>query len=163
MYSHADDKNQKKSQKVLVELENIDDECDQNDIAFVKIDDPKEAQEYGVQSFPKLIFFEKRIPHIYEGRISNGSSNLFEFSLLPQLSRFTSYSLGDLLKEEDLLSWLIHQKRHNEIPEVTNKIIDKLIDTVPYLAVLFCKWFCMPGNKLLDVQYFHVVFSLRRR
>lgn len=44
------------------------------------------------------------------------------------------------MKEEELLSWLIHQKRHNEIPEVTNKIVDKLIDTVPYLAVLFCKY-----------------------
>lgn len=68
LYPFPDDKNQKKSQKVLVELENIDDECDQNDIAFVKIDDLKEAQEYGVQSFPQLIFFEKRIPHLYEGK-----------------------------------------------------------------------------------------------
>lgn len=33
----ADDKDQKKSQMVLAELENIDDECDQNNIAFVKI------------------------------------------------------------------------------------------------------------------------------
>ncbi|XKL68811.1 hypothetical protein PGB90_006580 [Kerria lacca] len=107
---YKDDKNQKKSQKILAELENIDDECDQNDIAFVKIDDVKEAQEYGILSLPQLIFFEKKIPHIYE---------------------------GDLTKEEELLSWLIHQKRHNEIPEVTNKIVDKLIDSVPYLAVLF--------------------------
>lgn len=43
------------------------------------------------------------------------------------------------MKEEELLSWLIHQKRHSEIPEVTNKMVDKLIDSVPYLAVLFCK------------------------
>lgn len=50
-------------------MENIDDECDQNDIAFVKIDDLKEAQEYGVLTFPQLIFFEKRIPHIYEGKL----------------------------------------------------------------------------------------------
>ncbi len=70
-FSFTDDKNQKKSQKVLTELENIDDECDQNDIAFVKIDDPKEAQEYGVLSLPQLIFFEKRIPHIYEGKKYN--------------------------------------------------------------------------------------------
>lgn len=37
VFSFADDKDQKKSMKVLAELENIDDECDQNDIAFVKI------------------------------------------------------------------------------------------------------------------------------
>lgn len=44
------------------------------------------------------------------------------------------------MKEEELLSWLIHQKRHSEIADVTDEIVDKLIDTVPYLAVLFCKY-----------------------
>lgn len=58
------------------------------------------------------MYFEKRIPHLYN---------------------------GDLLKEEEVLSWLIHQKRHSEIPEVTDEIVDKLIETEPYLAVLFCK------------------------
>ncbi|KOB72664.1 Protein disulfide-isomerase A5, partial [Operophtera brumata] len=104
------DKDQKKSQKVLVELENIDDECDQNDIAFVKIDDDKEAKEYGIETIPTMVFFEKGIPHIYE---------------------------GDLMKEEDLLGWLLHQKRHSEIPEVTDEMMDKLIDSTPYLAVIF--------------------------
>ncbi|XP_014255609.1 uncharacterized protein LOC106670103 isoform X2 [Cimex lectularius] len=104
------DKDQKKSQKVLQELENIDDECDQNNIAFVKIDNDNEAKEYGIDNLPTLVFFEKRIPHIYE---------------------------GDLLKEDDLLSWLVHQKRHSEIPEVTDEIVEKLIESEPYLAVIF--------------------------
>ncbi|XP_072157617.1 uncharacterized protein [Bemisia tabaci] len=104
------DKDQKKSQKVLTELENIDDECDNNNIAFVKIDNKKEALEYGIETMPCLVYFERRIPHIYE---------------------------GDLLREDELLSWLIHQKRHSEIPEVTDEIMEKLIETVPYLAVLF--------------------------
>lgn len=43
------------SQKVLVELENIDDECDQNDIAFVKIDDDKEAAEWGIDEIPTIV------------------------------------------------------------------------------------------------------------
>lgn len=51
----TDDKDQKKSQKVLAELENIDDECDQNDIAFVKIDDDKEAQEWGIDDIPTIV------------------------------------------------------------------------------------------------------------
>ncbi|CAG9794976.1 unnamed protein product [Diatraea saccharalis] len=104
------DKDQKKSQKVLAELENIDDECDQNDIAFVKIDDDKEAKEYGIETIPTMVFFEKGIPHIYE---------------------------GDLMKEDDLLGWLLHQKRHSEIPEVTDEMMDKLIENTPYLAVIF--------------------------
>ncbi|XP_063360360.1 uncharacterized protein LOC134649525 isoform X5 [Cydia amplana] len=104
------DKDQKKSQKILSELENIDDECDQNDIAFVKIDDDKEAKEYGIDSIPTMVFFEKGIPHIYE---------------------------GDLMKEDELLGWLLHQKRHSEIPEVTDEMMDKLIESTPYLAVIF--------------------------
>lgn len=51
----VDDKDQKKSQKVLAELENIDDECDQNDIAFVKIDDDKEAEEWGIDEIPTIV------------------------------------------------------------------------------------------------------------
>lgn len=51
----SDDKDQKKSQKILAELENIDDECDQNDIAFVKIDDDKEAQEWGIDEIPTIV------------------------------------------------------------------------------------------------------------
>lgn len=98
----------------MAELENIDDECDQNDIAFVKIDDDKEAKEYGIEVIPTMVFFEKGIPHIYE---------------------------GDLMKEEELLGWLLHQKRHSEIPEVTDEMMDKLIDTAQYLAVIFCKLF----------------------
>ncbi|XP_975074.1 uncharacterized protein hlk isoform X6 [Tribolium castaneum] len=104
------DKNQKKSQKVLAELENIDDECDQNNIAFVKIDDSGEAKEYGIDVIPSLVFFEKKIPHLYE---------------------------GDLLKEDELLGWLIHQKKHSEIPDITDEMMDRLIDNTKYLAVLF--------------------------
>lgn len=51
----------------MSELENIDDDCDQHNIAFVKIDDDDEAKEYGIDELPTLVFFEKQIPHIYEG------------------------------------------------------------------------------------------------
>uniref|UniRef100_A0AAR5Q4R2 Thioredoxin domain-containing protein n=1 Tax=Dendroctonus ponderosae TaxID=77166 RepID=A0AAR5Q4R2_DENPD len=104
------DKDQKKSQKVLAELENIDDECDQNNIVFVKIDNDDEAKEYGIDVVPTLVFFEKKIPHLYE---------------------------GDLMKEDELLGWLIHQKKHSEIPDITDEMMDLLIESQKYLAVLF--------------------------
>ncbi|XP_070065805.1 uncharacterized protein hlk isoform X2 [Drosophila virilis] len=104
------DKDQKKSQKVLAELENIDDECDQNDIAFVKIDDDKEAKEWGIDEIPSIVLFERGIPHIYE---------------------------GDLMKEDELLGWLVHQKRYSEIPEVTDEMKDKLVENTEHLAVIF--------------------------
>ncbi|CAH1128575.1 unnamed protein product [Ceutorhynchus assimilis] len=104
------DRDQKKSQKVLAELENIDDECDQNNIVFVKIDNDEEAKEYGIDTIPSLVLFEKKIPHLYE---------------------------GDLMKEDELLGWLIHQKKHSEIPDITDEMMDLLIDSQKYLAVLF--------------------------
>lgn len=67
----TDDKDQKKSQKVLSELENIDDDCDQHNIAFVKISDVEEAKEYGIDSLPTLVLFERKIPHIYDGQYRN--------------------------------------------------------------------------------------------
>ncbi|XP_037806645.1 uncharacterized protein LOC119600472 isoform X3 [Lucilia sericata] len=104
------DKDQKKSQKVLAELENIDDECDQNDIAFVKIDDDNEAKEWGIDEIPSIVLFERGIPHVYE---------------------------GDLMKEDELLGWLVHQKRYSEIPEVTDEMKDKLVENTEHLAVIF--------------------------
>ncbi|XP_014468407.1 PREDICTED: uncharacterized protein LOC106741192 isoform X5 [Dinoponera quadriceps] len=104
------DKDQKKSQKVLNELENIDDDCDQHNIAFVKISDLEEAKEYGIDSLPMLVFFERKIPHVYD---------------------------GDLMNEDQLLGWLLHQKKHVEIPEVTDEMVEKLVETSPYIAVLF--------------------------
>ncbi|XP_062543076.1 uncharacterized protein LOC134210806 isoform X3 [Armigeres subalbatus] len=104
------DKESKASQKVLAELENIDDECDQNDIAFVKIDDDNEAKEWGIEELPTMILFERGIPHIYE---------------------------GDLMREEELLGWLVHQKRHSEIPEITDEMKDKLMRTYDHVAIIF--------------------------
>ncbi|KAH8339859.1 hypothetical protein KR067_000807 [Drosophila pandora] len=121
------DKDQKKSQKILAELENIDDECDQNDIAFVKIDDDKEAKEWGIDEIPSIVLFERGIPHIYE---------------------------GDLMKEDELLGWLVHQKRYSEIPEVTDEMKDKLVENTEHLAVIFCELI-----KCLMLRISHVMVS----
>lgn len=76
----------------------------------MKIDDDNEAKEYGIDVIPSLVFFEKKIPHLYE---------------------------GDLMKEEELLGWLLHQKRHVEIPDITDEMMDRLIENQRFLAVLF--------------------------
>ena len=62
-----DDKSKAESSRVLEELEKIDDECDQHSISFVKIDNPEEAKEYGIDSVPSLIYFENGIPSVFEG------------------------------------------------------------------------------------------------
>jgi hypothetical protein len=45
---------------------------------------------------------------------------------------------GDLMKEEEVLKWLFHHVEEEEIAEVTDEMLDKLIASEPYLAVLFC-------------------------
>jgi hypothetical protein len=102
----------------LSELENIDDECDANDIAFVKIDNDAEAAEWGLDDLPTMVLFEHGIPHVYD---------------------------GDLMKEEELLGWMIHQKRFSEIPDVTDEMKDKLIEQSEHLAIIFCE-FCIKIN-----------------
>ena len=67
LVSLPDDENDKKSQRVLVELENIDDECDKNRIVFVKIDNDDEAKEYGIEETPTLVYFEDGVPSVYDG------------------------------------------------------------------------------------------------
>ena len=52
---------------MLVELERIDDECDQKGITFVKIDNADEAKEYGIEDLPTIIYFEDGVPTLYEG------------------------------------------------------------------------------------------------
>lgn len=65
--------------------------------------------------------------------------NLQIFLLHEKLIKIDLYPTGDLMNEDQLLGWLLHQKKHTEIPEVTDEMMDKLIETSPYLAVLFCK------------------------
>lgn len=108
-----DDNNDKKSQRVLSELENIDDECDALGVAFVKIDNADEAKEYGIEKLPKLLYFEKGIPTVYEGNLED---------------------------EQSLLKWLEKQITTDEIEDITDEMLDLIIEKMPYVAVLFCKF-----------------------
>lgn len=107
-----DDNNDDKSEKILEELENIDDECDTLGITFVKIDNPEEATEYGINEVPALLYFEKGIPTVYEGKLHD---------------------------EEALLKWLEQQTTSDEIEDITDEMLDLILEKMPYVAVLFCK------------------------
>lgn len=97
---------------MLEELENIDDECDSLGITFVKIDNIDEAKEYGVDDVPGLLYFEKGIPTVYEGRLED---------------------------EEAVLKWLEEQTTSDEIEDITDEMLDLILEKMPYVAVLFCK------------------------
>ncbi|XP_045120701.1 uncharacterized protein LOC123510033 isoform X19 [Portunus trituberculatus] len=104
------DEDSQESQMVVAELENIDDECDAKGISFVKIDNDDEAKEYGIDTLPTLVYFEKGVPSVYS---------------------------GNLLAEEEVLDWLVHQVEEDEIEEVTDEMLDRLIGRTEHLAVLF--------------------------
>lgn len=98
---------------MLKELENIDDECDEKGIAFVKIDDDELAQTYGLHDeLPALVYFENRIPSVYQ---------------------------GDLKNEEQVLDWLIKQQSSDEIEEVSHELLNVLIQKHNQLAALIYK------------------------
>lgn len=43
------------------------------------------------------------------------------------------------MKEEAVLAWLVHQKKYDEIPDITDEMKDKLIEQTEHLAIFFCK------------------------
>ena len=77
-----------------------------------KIGDEKKALSLGITVLPALVYFEENIPNIYR---------------------------GDLRIERDVLDWLIEQLNNDEIEEVTDEILDKLIEKHQTLIAVFCK------------------------
>lgn len=53
--------------KVLGELEKIDDDTDTFGVDFVKINDKRLAKHYGIKTFPALTYFREKEPIIYDG------------------------------------------------------------------------------------------------
>ena len=61
---------------------------------------------------PALVYFEDNLPNIYR---------------------------GDLRIERDVLDWLIEQLNTDEIEEVTDEILDNLIEKHQTIIAVFCK------------------------
>lgn len=103
-------------EEILEELEQIDDECDVYGIHLVKIQDPQLAKRYGIKTFPALVYFR------------NGNPLLFE---------------GDLQNEQSVLEWLIdddNRELADEIESVNERMLARLLNESPFLAVFFCKF-----------------------
>lgn len=46
---------------------------------------------------------------------------------------------GNLEEEEKVLTWIEHQLQSDEIEDVTDEMLDILIERMPHVAALFCK------------------------
>lgn len=108
----ADDHGNDESMTVLEELEKIDDDCDKHGIQFVKIDDKRASKDFGIEDIPAIVYFEKQVPNVYN---------------------------GDLMNEDEILQWLLSQLEKDEIEDVTDEMLDRLVKEGKTLAVLFCK------------------------
>ncbi|PRD23204.1 UNVERIFIED_CONTAM: hypothetical protein NCL1_47051 [Trichonephila clavipes] len=99
----------------LLQLENIDDDTDLYGISVVRIFDPQVSKRYGIKTFPALVYFRNGNPLIYD---------------------------GDLKNEESVLEWLIdddNRELPDEIEAVNHRMLNKLVEESPFLAVYFCK------------------------
>ena len=71
---------------------------------------------YGIKTFPALVYFR------------NGNPLTFD---------------GDLKSEESVLEWLIdddNRELEDEIEAVNYRMLDKLLETSPLMAVFFCMY-----------------------
>lgn len=111
---NIDREGDKKAQKILNELENIDDECEEKDIDFVKTSDEGVDKEYDLESLPALAFYRHKFRTIYT---------------------------GDLMKEEEILEWVLelYESSPDVIESVDRKTLQVLINDVEHLAVFFCR------------------------
>lgn len=50
-------------------------------------------------------------------------------------------NIGDLENEEEILEWLVDQLEKDEIEDVTDEMLDRLIKDGKTVAVLFCKYY----------------------
>ena len=79
----------------------------------MKIDNTEEAKEYGIEKIPSMLYFEKGIPTLYEGNLED---------------------------EEKVLKWLEGQQKSDHIEDITDEMLDMVIEKMPHVAVLFCQW-----------------------
>ena len=85
---------------------------DEKKAASLGMTDEKKAASLGMTDLPALVYYEDNIPNIYK---------------------------GDLRIERDVLDWLVEQLNNDEIEEVTDEILDKLIEKHQTIIAVFCK------------------------
>jgi len=105
-------KGEEESETFIEMLEHIDDEANENEfpIKIVRIDDANEAEEYGIDSFPSLVYFDKRIPNIYSSEERN---------------------------TVDILIWMMEQAEGSHIEEVSAELLATLVKKHDDITVFF--------------------------
>ena len=99
---------------IIDAYEVINEECKQNDIRLVKTSDDDLRKETGLpDDSPILIYYENDVPFLY---------NVHPL---------------DPDETDEALNWLIEQRNTAAIEEVTDAMLEDIIDDNEYVAVLF--------------------------
>ena len=116
------------SEKFVEMMEHIDDEANENEFPIkllrwrnldennyllktilFRIDDSAEAEEYGIDDIPALVYFDKRIPNLYTGEMTT----------------------------VDILIWMMDQAEGSHIEEVSEELLRTLIKKHDDITVFF--------------------------
>ena len=65
----VDRKQAEESQTSIADLEQIDDDLSTRGVHMVKTCDMEIAEEYGIEKFPSIVYFENGIPYLYPGTL----------------------------------------------------------------------------------------------
>lgn len=113
------------SKDVLEALEDIDDDLDEKDVRFVKNNEADVAEDYGIEDLPALVVFERGIPNLYE---------------------------GDLTDEDKVLDWILGEMfEKNTVEVVTNAMLDRLVQDRDHIAVFFYDKKQKESTKVLEI------------
>ena len=95
-------------------LETIDDDIhDHSEIKLVKIDDPEEALEYGLEELPALVFFVHQMPNIFEGSLVDSQKVMTwitEIAMEDKIELVTGAMLERLIEDNKNLAVFVHDK-----------------------------------------------------
>lgn len=103
-----DKEGDKKAQKILQELENIDDECEEKDIDFVKTSDDGIQREYDLATLPTLVFYRNRFRNVYT---------------------------GDLMDEDTILKWVLELR--DSTPDIIESVDRKTLQVIKNIKFFF--------------------------
>merc|ERR550539_662657 len=117
---------EERSAEAVVALEDIDDDLDALGVLFVKNNQPAVAGDYGIEALPAVVVFERGVPNLYE---------------------------GDLTEVERVLEWIVDEVSGDDTVEVvTDQMVERLIAKRKQVAVfLYDKNDRKANKKALDV------------
>lgn len=62
---------------------------------------------------------------------------------------------GNLEEEEKVLKWLENQQKTDEIEDITDEMLDMIIEKMSHVAVLFCKFSSELSITLIEVWFYN--------